>query len=71
MSRRGRTTMSGWHDAMWLPFLAAGQDMDRRIRTRHLQKPDQKPHDVISNSEYPFGHGGVYQVPVRRGDHET
>ena len=54
---------------MWLPFVAAGQEMDRRIRTRHIKpQPLQRPPDVINNEEYPFGRGGVHDIPMRRHD---
>ena len=54
---------------MWLPIVAAGQEMDRRIRTRHIKpQPLQRPHDVVNNEEYPFGRGGVYDIPMRRHD---
>lgn len=60
MARRTRSAF----DVSWLPVVAAGQEMDRRIRTRHIQQPVQQPNDVISNEEYPFGHGGVFEVPM-------
>lgn len=70
MSRRSRSAFNTSDMALWLPFVAAGQDMDRRFRTRHIKKPEppQPPHDVINNDEYPFGRGGVYEVPMRRHD---
>lgn len=64
MARRGRPAFGGGDSAMWLPIIAAGQEMDRRIRSRHKQPaPLPQPHDVIDSEEYPFGRGGVYEVP--------
>lgn len=65
MARRTRSVF----DVSWLPVVSAGQEMDWRIRTRHLQQPvQQKPNDVITDEEYPFGHGGVFEVPMRNSD---
>lgn len=71
MARRERSAFSGGNSMMWLPIIAAGQEMDRRIRTRHLPRPTSQPRDVISNEEYPFGRGGVYEVPFTGGDDGT
>lgn len=67
MSRRGRPAFSGGDSAMWLPIVAAGQEMDRRIRSRGMQTK-QRPQDVITDEEYPFGHGGVFEIPFTGGD---
>ena len=53
--------------AFWMPNVLAGAEMSRRLRMRNEQKP-AKPHDVVSNDEYPFGRGGVYKIPMRDDD---
>lgn len=70
MARRGRQAFSGGDSAMWLPIIAAGQEMSRRFRSRSIPAPAPPPQDVISDEEYPFGHGGVYEVPLVGGGNE-